>query len=257
MKKIISLLMVVVILMVTFQIDTHASSIINDHQVEDTNEAMSQFGIREKGTMNYTSYSDAGILGAGALSSAGLYPFIIANLPTILVGGAVIGVGIGAYFLFNHLVQNLETAVPVYTGSIARHLESDAVVEITKKRTYTDLYYSPVNDRAMIVYNIDEHIYGDVSSPMGIPYLRTHYGVDLYGFKLIVLVELNHNKEGSETKFYHAEIRRGVHASRQIEFMRYKNQMTVQLYRNPSVDNKYLDTDGYTGPMASPYQMQK
>ncbi|MCT4687977.1 hypothetical protein [Vallitalea sp.] len=254
LNKLVSLSMVVIILAITFKFDVCASSnkLIENHQIEKTDNS----NIISNESM-YSSFSDVGILEQGVLSGVGLCSALTASYPLIIAGGVLVGAGIGAYALYNHLANNLEMTVPVYTNSLDKHLEKSAVIDITKKHTYTDLYYSPVTDKAMIVYNIDEHIFSDVSSPMGIPYFRTHHNVDLFGFKLIVLVELNHRDDGNETKFFHAEIRRGVHASRQIEFMRYKNQMSVQMYRNPSIDNKYLDKNGYNGPMASPYQMQK
>lgn len=263
MKKYISLTLIAILIVVTFKMDTYAFTTgasvksvetINNKQEE---ESIDNTGILRSGTIR--SFSDAGVLRLGALGGAGLCSFIAANLPAILVGGAIIGTGVGAYALYNHLVNNLEATIPIdYASSIDKHLEGVAVKEITRKKLYAKIYYSPVYDKAMVVYDIDEHILADVTNPMGLPKIRTHFNVDLFGFKLITLYQLDPTDDGTKGKFFHAEIRRGVQASRQIEYLRYKNKMTVEIYPNPSVENKYLAGEhGYPGIKATPYQLDK
>ncbi len=191
---------------------------------------------------------------AGALSA--LYSYLVANWTAIAVAGIATAGVYNADDLFDYLETYLFNHYIEYwrSSTAANHMSGATVDNIVRRdNSPTKIYYGPSTDQFLLVFDIPSGLTGAVNRylnkiPSGAPYDFSAY--NLTNYKLMVFFD-----PGNE-KLYHAHVRYSTYANQDIEYMRYKNKLTMRLWPTPvQVNNQYLNSNPIQE--LSPNQLKK
>lgn len=124
---------------------------------------------------------------------------------------------------------------PIINSGV-KHIERATIQDIMRRgKGKYKAYYSKQQNKILLVYRIDKGVKGNVSRLWEDEWMYTARNVDLTGFYLFVLLGAN-NKV-----VFHAELRYGPFANTNLEYMRYKNDLTYRLFPLPIINEpKYL-----------------